>query len=103
MTALGILLAGAAGTAAQAETTTPSPSPVRGHHPRDGPFVRDFEGEVRDLTSSRPTDGSTEVGSQIMLKAGRVCSSPIARRTSTPGRRPRSIKAQRLADLGATG
>lgn len=103
VTALGILLVGAAGTA-QAETTTPSPSPSSGATtPATDPFVRDFDGEVRDLTFPEAnTDGSvTEVGSQIMLKADVFFA---YRKANLNARAAAALDraAQRLADLGAT-
>ena len=103
VTALGVLLAGAAGTA-QAETTTPSPSPSSGATtPATDPFVRDFDGEVRDLTFPEAnTDGSvTEVGSQIMLKADVFFA---YRKANLNARAAAALDraAQRLADLGAT-
>lgn len=101
MTALGILLVGAAGTA-QAETTTPSPS-SGATTPATDPFVRDFDGEVRDLTFPEAnTDGSvTEVGSQIMLKADVFFA---YRKANLNARAAAALDraAQRLADLGAT-
>lgn len=104
VTALGILLVGAAGTA-QAETTTPSPSPSASGAatPAAEPFVRDFDGEAREITfPEADLDGSaTEIGSQIMLRADVFFA---YRKANLNARAAAALDraAQRLADLGAT-
>lgn len=114
LTALSLVAAGAAGTA-YAETTSPSPSPTSPSPSSSSaspspsasaaadPFVRDFDGQVRDITFPEANlDGSvTETGAEIMLKAD-VFFAYRKADLNAKGAAALDRAAQRLKDLGAT-